>query len=160
MSELFSFCLFCWFPERTFGGKIFILSTSSDCFFRWWWYFTLPWHLHVPLADMWSHHIRLPGQNQLYSCPTEVKEKLRLPFFFFSLFFFCPQECHYKQNNMQKKPKKSSPVPLCLHTMTIQMFSSVQLSCSIPWGKPYCPFKSILLPLIFTGRNTIHNACI
>ena len=93
--------------------------------------------------------------------PVQLKWKRNWDFLSSSSpFFFCPQECHYKQNNTQKKPKKSSPAPLRLHTVTIQMFSSVRLSCSIPWGKPYCPFKSILLPLIFTGRNTIHNACI
>lgn len=126
----------------------------------WWWYFTLPWHsmchlqiCEVTALDSWPEStIFLSNWSER---ETETSFLLLLPF-----FFLCPQECHHKQNNMQKKPKKSSPAPLCLHTMTIQMFSSVRLSCSIPWGKPYCPFKSILLPLIFTGRNTIHNACI
>lgn len=116
---------------------------------------TLPWHL--PMCPWKLCEVTALGSlARINYIPVQLKWKRNWDF----LFFLGPQECHYKQNNMQKKPKKSSPAPLCLHTMTIQMFSSVPLSCSIPWGKPYSPFKSILLPLIFTGRNAIHNTCI
>ena len=134
----------------------------------------LSWELPVTVSSSYDGYFMLPWNNstcQMQICevtaldspakinyiPVQLKWKRNWDFL---SFFFCPQECHYKQNNMQKKPKKSSPAPLPLHTVTIQMFSSVRLSCSIPWGKPYSPFRSILLPLIFTGRNTIHSTCI
>lgn len=82
-----------------------------------------------------------------------MKEKLRP-------LFLCSQGCHCRQNNTQKEPRKSSPAPLCLLMTTAPMFSSVRLSYSTPWGEPYSPFKSILLPLIFTNRNAFHNTYI
>lgn len=126
------------------------------------WYKTLLWLLQSRQCFMLPRYIsmchlticegdlvRFPGCRELYSCPVEMKEKLRP-------LFLCPQDCHCKRNNMQKKPNKSSPTPLCLPITRIQMFSSFPLSFSIPWAELYSPFTSILLPLTFTNRNTIH----
>lgn len=83
---------------------------------------------------------------------TETSFLLLLPFFFLSTGMSLQAKQHVKA----KEILTSSIVPIQWQYRCFQVFG-----WAVPylWGKPYCPFQKYPC-LTFTGRNTIHNACI